>query len=176
MIEKAKEYRHLLHPNPPVWNTDSRFLILGTFPSVKSRETGFYYGHPQNRFWKLLSAVLGEPLPHTVEEKKALLFLHHIALWDVIAECDIAGSADSAIRNVRPNDIEELLQNAPIEKIFVTGKTAETLYNRCLLPKTNRPVLLLPSPSPANAAWSFERLLHAWKELLADLCSLPAVD
>ena len=115
------------HPIPPLFNADSEILILGSFPSVKSRETGFFYGHPQNRFWKVLATVCGEPLPQTVEEKKNLVLLHRLALWDVIASCEIEGSSDSSIRDVVPNDLLPMLKNSRIQRIFVNGTTAAKL-------------------------------------------------
>ena len=152
----------LHHPFPPLYDKDSAILILGSFPSVKSREQRFFYGHPQNRFWKVTAAVFGAETPMTVEEKKAFLHAHHIALWDVIASCDIAGSADSSIENVTPNDLSLILSNANIRRIFVNGKTAEKYYNRYIKEKTGRNAVCLPSTSPANAAWNSERLIEAW--------------
>ena len=154
------------HPIPPVYDQNSRVLILGSFPSVKSREAAFFYGHPQNRFWKVLSAVLGCTEPQTVEDKKRLLCDHHIALWDVIASCEITGSSDSSIKNVLPNDVGLILDAAPIERIFVNGKTAEKHYNKYLKDKLGREAFCLPSTSPANAAWGTERLTDAWRQIL----------
>ena len=153
------------HPIPPVFDGHSRILILGSFPSVKSRETAFFYGHPQNRFWKVISTILGESLPTTVDEKRELLLKHRVALWDVLASCDIDGSADSSIRNAAPNDISAILSTADVRAIFVNGKTAEKYYNRYIKPLTNRSAICLPSTSPANAATSFERLLDAWQRI-----------
>ena len=123
---------HVLHEIHPVFNTDSRILILGSFPSVKSRESQFFYGHPRNRFWDLLATLTGEPLPAGIEEKKSLLLAHHIAVWDVIASCDIEGSSDSSIHNVVPNDLSEILQTASIRQIFTNGGTAYRLYKKIL--------------------------------------------
>ena len=153
---------HLLHPFPPAWNAQSEVLILGSFPSVKSREIAFFYGHPQNRFWPLVSTIFGETLPPTVEEKRAFLLRHHLALWDVIGECNIVGSSDSSIRDVTPNDIRPLLEGAPVRAIYTNGQTAFRLYQKHLLPLTGREAVCLPSTSPANAAWSMERLMGAW--------------
>ena len=153
------------HPISPVFDHNSKILILGSFPSVKSREAQFFYGHPQNRFWKVTSAVFGVSEPHTVEEKKAFLLSHGIAVWDVIASCDITGSSDSSIRNVVPNDLTKLFSVADIHTIFVNGKTAEKFYNKYIKKAVGREAVCLPSTSPANAAWSMERLTEAWKIL-----------
>lgn len=151
------------HPIPPLWSADSKTLILGSFPSVKSREAGFFYGHPQNRFWRVCAAVFSDAVPETIEEKKRFILSHGLALWDVIASCDIEGSADSSIRGALPNDIGVILQGAGIRRIFVNGKTAEKLYHQYLYPKYHIPAVALPSTSPANASWSLERLIVAWR-------------
>ena len=151
------------HPFAPVWDTQSRVLILGSFPSVLSRQNQFYYGNPQNRFWRVLSELYRYPLPQTVAEKRALLADTHIALWDVIASCEVHGSADASIRNARPNDLTPLLNSAPIQAIFTNGATADTFYRRYLFSHTNIPAVRLPSTSPANAAWSLTRLCTAWQ-------------
>ena len=153
----------ITHPIEPVYDKASRILILGSFPSVMSREAGFFYGHPQNRFWKVVSAIFEEDIPQTVEEKKAFLLRNHIALWDVVASCDIEGSADATIRNVEPNDINKILTQSDIHAIYVNGKTAFQFYTKYSRPVTNRPAVCLPSTSPANAAWSLDRLLGEWK-------------
>ncbi len=153
----------VVHPIAPVFDEGSRVLILGSFPSVKSREEGFFYGHPQNRFWRVLAAVFDARVPETAEEKRAFLLAHHIALWDVIASCEITGSSDASIRNAVPNDLSRLLAGAPIARIYVNGKTAERYYRRYQLPVTKREAVTLPSTSPANAAWSLERLVGAWR-------------
>ncbi len=153
----------LTHPIPPVWTADSEILILGSFPSVKSREAGFFYGHPNNRFWRVTAAVFGEACPQTIPARRAFLLGHGIALWDVIAACEIVGSSDASIRNARVNDLSEILNGAPIERIFVNGKTAQRLYRRYAEPLTGRAAICLPSTSPANAAWSLERLIEAWR-------------
>ncbi|MCR5592030.1 MAG: DNA-deoxyinosine glycosylase [Lachnospiraceae bacterium] len=151
------------HPIPPLYDENSEILILGSFPSVKSREEGFFYGHPQNRFWKVTSAVFGEDLPRTVPEKRAFLLRNHIALWDVIGLCDIDGSADSSIRNVSANDLGVILDDADIKHIYVNGQTAYKYYRKYSEKDTGRSAICLPSTSPANAAWSVERLTEAWK-------------
>ncbi|MBQ3010661.1 MAG: DNA-deoxyinosine glycosylase [Oscillospiraceae bacterium] len=155
----------VVHPISPVYNAESRILILGSFPSVKSRENEFFYGHPQNRFWKVLAAVYEREVPQTVEQKKELLLTCKIALWDVIASCDIAGSADSTIKNAVPNDVERILNAADIGCIYVNGKTAEKYYNRFLRDRLGRQAVCLPSTSPANAAWNLERLVEQWKQI-----------
>ena len=153
----------IIHPIPPVYDSRSRILILGSFPSVKSREAGFFYGHPQNRFWRVLAAVYDDALPATVDDKKAFLLRHGVALWDVIASCEIRGSADSSIRDVVPNDLSVILNAAPVERIFVNGKTAERYYKQYAETVTGRAAVCLPSTSPANAAWSLDALIGAWR-------------
>lgn len=152
----------VVHPIPALWDAGSKVLILGSFPSVKSRETAFFYGHPQNRFWRVCAAVFGKPVPASIEEKKAFLHENHIALWDVIASCEIVGSSDASIKNAVANDIRPILCGANITAIFVNGKTAAALYEKYILPVTGRNTITLPSTSPANAAWTLERLTDAW--------------
>ena len=151
-----------LHKIPPVYDKNSRVLILGSFPSVRSREVGFFYGHPQNRFWRTLANLFDEIVPQSIEEKRDLLLRHGIALWDVIASCEIVGSSDSSIRNAKPNDLSAVLATASIGAIFTNGKTAHRLYCTYLQKETGREAICLPSTSPANAAWSQERLNDAW--------------
>ena len=156
----------ILHSIPPVYSHSSRVLILGSFPSVRSREVGFFYGHPQNRFWRVLSSLFGEAVPQTVNEKETFLQTHGIALWDVIASCEIVGSSDATIRNAVPNDLSMILKVAQIEKIFTNGTTADKLYRKYLRDRVGKDAVCLPSTSPANAAWSAERLLCAWRVIL----------
>ena len=151
------------HPFPPLYDKNSRVLILGSFPSVKSREMMFFYGHPQNRFWKVIASIFDEAVPNSIEEKKKLILGNHLALWDVIAECEIVGSSDASIKNARANDLSEILDNAPIRKIIVNGKTAERLYTQYIEPVTGIKAVVLPSTSPANVAWSLERLIEVWE-------------
>ncbi len=153
---------HLFHTIPPVYDKNSRILILGSFPSVKSRECEFFYGHPQNRFWRVLSKLLDSPLPVTVPEKKKLLTENGIALWDVIGECDITGSSDSSIKNVLPNDISLILSSCSIKAVFSNGSTSKKLYDKYIFPKTGVSSVMLHSTSPANAGYSFEKLLEEW--------------
>ena len=153
----------ITHPIEPIYDKNSKVLILGSFPSVKSREQGFFYGHPQNRFWRVVATVCGATVPVTVEEKKAFLLNNNIAVWDVIQSCDIAGSSDSSIKNVVANDLRIILDNANIEKIFVNGKTAEQYYKKYIQKQIGKEAICLPSTSPANAAWNLERLEEAWK-------------
>lgn len=150
------------HPFPPLYDKNSKVLILGSFPSVKSREQMFFYGHPQNRFWKVVSAVMSTDTPVTIDEKSNFLHANHIALWDVIASCDITGSSDSSIKNMVANDLTEILENADIRQIFVNGKTAEKYYNKYIRNTIGREAVCLPSTSPANAGWSVDRLVYAW--------------
>ena len=163
---KESNYTHVIHPFPALYDADSKILILGSLPSVKSREQNFFYGHPQNRFWKMLAAVLGEKIPETIEEKKELLHRNHIALWDTIYSCDIIGSSDSSIKNVQPTDIGMILEKTNITRIYANGNKAGQLYKRYQFPVTGIEAMVLPSTSPANAAWSLERLCEAWHVIL----------
>lgn len=156
------EYEHVTHTFEPVFNRESRILILGSFPSVKSRENNFYYGHPQNRFWKVLAGVLEEAVPQTIEEKKQFLLEHHIAVWDVIESCTIIGSSDSSIKDVTVNDFSKVLERSQIETIYVNGGKAYDLYHKYAEKQTGIPAVKLPSTSPANAAWNLEKLCAAW--------------
>lgn len=151
------------HNIKPIYNKDSQILILGSFPSVKSREGQFFYHHPQNRFWKILAQLYHHPSLITIDEKKAFLLNHHIAVWDVIASCDIKGSSDQSIENVKVNDITKILKAAPIQHIYTNGKKAHQLYQKYCLPFTHLEDTCLPSTSPANAAYSLERLLESWQ-------------
>lgn len=160
------EYEHIVHSFEPVYDKASEILILGTLPSVKSRENNFYYGHKQNRFWKVLATLLKEPVPDTIEEKKAMLLAHRIALWDVIQSCDIKGSSDSSIKNVQPTDIGMILEKTNITRVYANGNKAGQLYKRYQFPVTGIEAMVLPSTSPANAAWSLDRLCEAWRVIL----------
>ena len=152
-----------VHPISPVFDADSKILILGSFPSVKSREEMFFYGHPQNRFWRVLSAVFDKDVPEDIKAKQELLLSCGIALWDVIASCDIEGSSDSSIKHVVPNDLTKILSVADIRTIFVNGKTAEKFYNKYIKESIHRIAVCLPSTSPAHATWSLKRLTEAWQ-------------
>ena len=155
-------YENIRHEFAPVYDKNSRVLILGTFPSVKSREHNFYYGHPQNRFWKVIAGLTGEPVPETIENKKMVLLKHGIAVWDVIESCDITGSSDSSIRNVVPARLEQVLDRCEIREIYANGSTAKKLYERYQKAACGREIVGLPSTSPANAAFRLERLLEQW--------------
>lgn len=157
------------HNIPPVYDNDSRILILGSFPSVKSRQSGFFYGHPQNRFWKVLAKVFDSPVPETIAEKKAFLLSYHIAVWDVLGSCEISGSADSSIKNAKPNPIEIIINECDIQHIYVNGKTAEKYYNRYISKKVGIKAVCLPSTSPANAEWSLTRLSDSWRIIRNDI-------
>ena len=163
MKSEEKNYEHIVHPFPPLYDERSKILILGSFPSVKSREQLFFYGHPQNRFWQVTALVFGQPTPCSIEDKKAFLLANNIALWDVIASCDIIGSSDSSIKNVKPNDLSIILNNAPIERIFVNGKASQKYYDKYIAKSIQREAIYLPSTSPANAAWTKEMLVEYWK-------------
>lgn len=159
----AQVYEKVTHIFEPIFDEESRVLVLGTFPSVKSRENHFYYGHPQNRFWKVLARIYETSVPQDIEQKKAFLLQHHIAIWDVIASCDIIGSSDSSIRNVVANDLNVILDRAPICQIFANGGKAYDLYQKYMYSKTGREIVKLPSTSPANAAFSLDRLAASWE-------------
>ena len=160
------EYEHIIHPFEPVYDEKSEILILGSLPSVKSREQKFYYGHPRNRFWQVLAGVFGEEVPFTIEEKKEFLLRHHIAVWDVIESCDIKGSSDSSIRNVVATDLESLLAGTQIKRIFVNGKTAGKLFHLYQSKQIGMEAVVLPSTSPANAAFSLDKLIEIWENSL----------
>ncbi len=156
----------LQHPFAPVVNAESRILILGSFPSVKSRENQFYYGHPQNRFWRMLAAAFHEIVPQTIPEKQTLLLAHHLALWDVIASCRITGSSDASVRDALPVDIDRVLVTANIQRVLCNGALSGRLYHRYLENRVGMAAVALPSTSPANAAWSLDRLIEAWQPYL----------
>lgn len=153
----------LEHTIDPVYDERSEILILGSFPSVKSREQQFFYGHKQNRFWKVMAQVLGCETPESITQKREMLLTHHIAVWDVIASCKITGSSDASIRDVTPNDLSRILNAADIRAIYTNGGKAYQLYQKHLLQATGREAYLLPSTSPANAGYSLERLVEAWR-------------
>lgn len=169
LMKRNRDGEHQDHSIEPVYNHESKILILGSFPSVKSREAGFFYGHPQNRFWRVLSGLCGGSPPVTTEEKEQFLLKHGIAVWDVIASCTIVGSSDSSIKDVVPNDLNRILQTADIRQIFTNGGTADKLYKKYLQPSTGIQPVKLPSTSPANAAWSLDKLVEAWKICLSFL-------
>ena len=154
--------QRILHPFGPLFGPDSRVLILGSFPSVKSREQNFFYGHPQNRFWKVIAALYEQEIPVTIPEKKELILSHGLALWDSIASCVITGSSDATIREVRPNDLRVILDGAPIERIYCNGRKSHEMYMKYILPVLGQDAECLPSTSPANAQWSLEKLVEAW--------------
>ena len=151
------------HPFPPLYNKDSKILILGSFPSEKSREQMFFYAHPQNRFWRVIASVFECDVPETIEEKKRVLLENNIALWDVIASCEITGSSDNSIKNVKVNDLSKILEEADIKKIFVNGRTAEKYFKKYIKAQINTDAVCLPSTSPANAAWTIDKLTQKWK-------------
>ena len=161
------EYTHVIHPFPPLFDERATTLILGSLPSVKSREQNFFYGHPQNRFWPRLAALFGESAPTAIEEKSALAKRHHIALWDSIYSCDVVGSGDGSIRNVTPTDLTPIFQTAKIARVFCNGRTSALYYAKYHEPKWGIPAVTLPSTSPANAAWTMDKLLDAWR-IVAD--------
>ncbi len=163
------DYQHVSHTFEPVFNEESKILILGSFPSVKSREQEFYYGHPMNRFWRMLEVILKKEVPLDSSKKRVFLLEHHIALWDVIDSCDIIGSSDSSIKNVIPTDLTKILSVSPIRNIYVNGKTAKRLYDRFSESVTGIKAICLPSTSPANAMFSLEKLVNEWRIILEPL-------
>lgn len=164
-----QQFTNITHTFEPIYKEDSKILILGSFPSVKSRENQFYYGHPQNRFWKVIAKLTNRKVPITIEEKKEILLSNHIAVWDVIASCSIQGSSDSSIKDVVVNDFTDILQNSSIQTIYVNGNKAYELYHKYAEEKTGIKAVKLPSTSPANAAWSVEKLCEVWKQILSDI-------
>lgn len=160
--------KQIIHPIKPIYDKNSQVLILGSFPSVKSREASFYYAHPQNRFWRVISSICQSAIPESNEEKERLLRDNHIAVWDVIHSCEITGSADSTIKNVVPNDISEIINNSAVSRIFTNGKKANALYCKYLESQTGIKAVCLPSTSPANASWSIEKLTEQWKKELME--------
>ena len=169
---KNQNYETIIHPIPPTYNADSRVLILGSFPSVKTREMMYFYGHPQNRFWKVMAALFDEPFPATVDERHTFLLEHRIAVWDSIGQCSIIGSSDSSIKDVVPNDLSPILKAADIRGIFCNGKKSWEMYHKYIEPSTGISAAVLPSTSPANAACRLEDLIDAWRVILE---YLPAV-
>ena len=157
----------IVHPFPAVWNADSRILILGSFPSVRSRETGFYYGHPQNRFWPLMARLYGEQdIPRTPDERRAFALRRGIALWDAIESCRITGSSDASIRDAKPNDIVGLIAQTNITRIFCNGQQSFRMFQKYCAQDCGMQAVPLPSTSPANAAWTIDKLAEAWKVIL----------
>ena len=156
------ETKKITHPFPPLFDENSRTLILGSFPSVKSREVRYYYGHPQNRLWKLIAALYEEDVPSSNEEKKNLILSHNLALWDSIKSCTITGSSDSSVKDVVPNDLSVILDNSKVDRIFCNGALPFKIYMKYIYPTTKINAVKLPSTSPANAAFSLERLIGEW--------------
>ena len=154
--------QRLTHPFGPLYNDSSKVLILGSFPSVQSREQNFFYGHPQNRFWRVIASVFDQPVPQSIEEKKQLILSSGLDLWDSIASCEITGSSDSSIRNAQPNDLSIILNNCNIERIYCNGRKSYELYQKYIRPQTGRAAVCLPSTSPANAQWTLEKLIREW--------------
>ena len=158
----SSETSNIIHPFPPLFDENSKTLILGSFPSVKSRKSMFFYGHPQNRFWKVLAQLFNEKLPENIDEKKSLVLRHDLALWDSIHSCTIMGSSDSSVKDVVPNDITEIIQNSQINRIFCNGNLSYKMYMKYIFPETKITAVKLPSTSPANAAYSLDRLVSEW--------------
>ena len=165
-MRDTREAREIVHPFPPLYDAGSRILILGSFPSVKSREQMFFYGHPQNRFWRVMASVLACDVPQSIPEKRAMLLAHGVALWDSIARCEIVGSSDASISAVVPNDLSPIFAAADIRQVFCNGQKSHEMYRRYLEEQTGRAAVCLPSTSPANAAWTLARLTGVWAEAL----------
>ena len=157
---------HVTHEFPALYDRESRVLLLGSIPSPKSREMAFYYGHPQNRFWKVMAAVLGESVPETIAQKKAMLKKHHVALWDVLDSCTIVGASDTSIEDPVVNNIKGLVEKSKVTRIFCTGATAHKLYQKLCAKDVGIDAVKLPSTSPANCAVSLEKLVEAYKVIL----------
>ncbi len=153
----------IIHPFEALYNENSKVLILGSFPSVKSREVNFFYGHPRNRFWKVIPALFGEEEPLTIEKKKELILRRNLALWDSIHSCEITGSSDSSVKNVVPNDISKIIGNSKVSKVFCNGALSHKMYMKYIFPDTKIEAVKLPSTSPANAACSLDKLIEEWK-------------
>ena len=160
------KYEHVVHTFGPLYNQESRILIVGSIPSPASREIGFYYGHPRNRFWHVLAEIFGESVPETIEEKKAFILCKGLALWDVIEECDIIAASDSSVKNAVPTDIAGLLEKTKIERIICNGTLSKKVYDKYQLERTGIPAIKMPSTSPANAAWTLQKLIDAWRPVL----------
>lgn len=159
---------HVIHEIEPVWNTESRILFLGTMPSPASRLAGFYYMHPRNRFWPVMKKIFSVTLP-SVNERRTFLLQNNIALWDVLCRCDIDGAQDSSIKNAVPNNFTQILNESKISRIFCTGKTALSLYEKLCAKNYSVPYEGLPSTSPANASWTLEKLCEEYrKKIFAD--------
>lgn len=160
----------VIHPFEPVYSTESKILILGSFPSVKSREDNFYYAHPQNRFWRIMASILNVDVPRNINQKKDILLNGKIAIWDVLKSCKIEGSSDASIKEPIVNDISKVLDITNISCIFFNGNKAFNIYNKYLKSKLHIKCKVLPSTSPANAMWNFDRLLEVWKkEIIEEL-------
>ena len=158
----------LIHPFGPLFNEESQILILGSFPSVKSREQNFFYGHPQNRFWKVVAALYGADVPESIEEKKRLILGNGLSLWDSIASCEITGSSDASIRNAKANDISIILDSCDVRAIYCNGRKSHELYKKFIEPAAVREAVCLPSTSPANAQWTLDKLIEAWSVIAGD--------
>lgn len=166
MSHPDNQIQRVSHPFEPVVFPDSRVLILGTMPSVQSRAHHFYYGHPQNRFWPLLACLFDEQIPQTITEKKELLHQYGIALWDVIQSCQIRKSEDQSIKTPVINPVEHVIAHYPIQVVLANGQAAARLYNQHIMKKANLPCVALPSTSPANARWTLDKLVEAWRAIL----------
>lgn len=166
MAEKDKPYQTIIHPLKPLFGADSRILILGSFPSVKTREYGFFYGHPRNRFWPIMEALFHEELTREIADRRDFLLKHRIAVYDSIAQCDIIGSSDASIQKVIPSDLSEVFQHGSIRQVFCNGAASQKYYKKYHEKLYAIPAIQLPSTSPANAGYSMDDLLAEWKQIL----------
>ena len=148
------------HTLEPIYDSESKVLILGSMPSIKSREVNFYYAHPKNRFWNTLERVFDIKIGDSIDDKKKFLHDYHIALFDVIKECDILSSSDNSIKNPIPNDFSNIIKNSKIKTIFTTGKKSYELYNKLCYKDTHIKAIYLPSTSPANCTHGIEDKLY----------------
>lgn len=167
-LDFMRDYEHIIHPFEPLFDENAEILILGSLPSVKSREQGFFYGHKQNRFWRLMARLYEEPEPayDDIEAKKAIILNNHIALWDSIYSCDIIGSSDSSIKNVVPTDLKRVVEQSHVRRVYCNGSTSGKYYEKYHEARLGIRAVTLPSTSPANAAWTLERLTEAWSVVL----------
>lgn len=161
-----KEATLCSHVFDPCFDSNSRILILGSFPSLKSREEAFYYAHPQNRFWKVLGCVFNENVGESKNDREAFILSHGLALYDVIEQCLISGSSDASIKEVIPANLAPFFEKAHISRILLNGKTATRYFKKYQKEKEGIEVVSLPSTSPANAACSLEQLVREWKPFL----------
>ena len=157
----------IIHPLKPLYRADSKLLILGSFPSVKTREYGFFYGHPFNRFWPLMAALFQEEISTKIEDRRAFLLRHKIAVYDSIYQCDIVGSSDASIQNVVPTNLRPIFETAEIRQVFCNGQTSYYYYQKYHAESCGIQGVKLPSTSPANARYRLDDLVKEWQSVVA---------